>query len=303
MLFITISDVGCGGTKTYLRTSDHGLRSAAAVPLVHGDATYGVLAVYATRPLAFSRRERQGFETLGRAVGFAVSAIDDRKLLYADAVVELEFEVDDPGLAFVRVSDRLGCELAVTGCVESEAGTWSVYVTVDGAEPDAVADAAVEGADVTEVRVIAEEDHGGALEFVMTGPVIEEFSEHGAVLTSCRVDGGRGRFCIEVPRSADVRRLTDRLRTAYPNTTLVAQREHERPARTAMEVRQSLDDRLTDRQREALERATYAGYFEWPRTNAAGDVAEAMGISETTFHYYLRNGLDTLLGTLTDIDR
>lgn len=112
----------------------------------------------------------------------------------------------------------------------------------------------------------------------------------------------RERFCIETPQTADVRRMTDRLLAAYPKSTLVAQREYERPARTAMEVRQTLNDRLTDRQREALERATHAGYFDWPRTSAAGDVATSMGVSETTFHYHLRNGLDTLLGTLTDLD-
>jgi predicted DNA binding protein len=83
---------------------------------------------------------------------------------------------------------------------------------------------------------------------------------------------------------------------------LVAQREFDRPAQKAKEIRQSLDEHLTDRQWRTLERAYLAGYFDWPRTSSAGDVAEMMGISETTFHYHLRNGLETLLAILADLE-
>lgn len=271
------------------------VNSAAAIPLINGDTTYGILAVYATRPLAFSRREQAGFETLGKAVGFAINAIENRKLLFADTVVELEFEVTDSGLVFVRVAEQLACELTITGYVESESGTWSVYLTVEGAAPTAVRDVAIDDPDVDQVRVIAAEDDAGVLEFAMKGPALNDITEHGAILTSGYVDGGRGRFRIEAPQTADIRRLSTRLRTEYPDSTLVAQREFDRPAQKAGEIRQSIDDRLTERQREALLRAYHAGYFDWPRQSTAGDVAASMDIAETTFHYHLRNALETLL--------
>jgi PAS domain S-box-containing protein len=284
------------------RALERGINSAAAIPLVHGDTTYGILAVYATRPLAFSDREQAGFETLGKAVGFAINAIENRKLLFADTVVELEFEITDPGLVFVRASERLECELTITGYVESESGDWSVYLIVDGAPPTAVRDIAAADPVVDRVRVIADEGDTGVLEFVMKGPVLNDITEHGAILTSGSVADGRGRFCIEASRTADVRRLSDRLQAAYPDSTMVAQREFDRPARKAGELRQSIEDRLTDRQYEALVRAHYAGYFDWPRKSTAGDVAASMGIAATTFHYHLRNALKTLSAAVTDLE-
>jgi len=280
---------------------DRGVKSVAAVPLVHGDIIYGILAVYATRPLAFSRREQQGFESLGEAVGFAINAIENRKLLFADTVVELEFEVTDPGLIFVRLSRQLECELTITGYVESASGTWSVYLTVEGAPASAVHDAAMDAPGVEHVRIIADEDETGFVEFLMSGPALSEFAEHGVVFTAGRANQGQGRFCIEAPQDADIRELIDRFRATYPESTLVAQREFDRPVQKAIELRQSIDDQLADRQREALMRAYHAGYFEWPRQSTAADVAESMDVAETTFHYHLRNALETLLAAFAGL--
>jgi predicted DNA binding protein/PAS domain-containing protein len=284
------------------QTPERDVGSAAVVPLVRGDATYGVLTVCATRPFAFGQPERAGFETLGRAVGFAIDAIENRKLLFADSVVELEFDVSDSGLVFVRASEQLECELTVTGYVETESGTWSAYLAVDGADPTAVRDAAADDPDVDRVRVVADEDDGGLVEFVMGSPALNELTERGAVLTSGRVDDGQGRFCFEAPRTANTRQLADRLRAAYPESSLIAQREFDRPVQRAVEMRQSVEDRLTDRQQEALVRAYHAGYFDWPRRSTACEVAVSMGIAETTFHYHLRNGLDAVLAAFTDLE-
>jgi predicted DNA binding protein len=112
----------------------------------------------------------------------------------------------------------------------------------------------------------------------------------------------QGRFCFDAPRTANTRQLADRLRAAYPESSLIAQREFDRPVQRAVEMRQSVEDRLTDRQQEALVRAYHAGYFDWPRRSTAGDVAVSMGIAETTFHYHLRNGLDAVLAAFTGLE-
>ncbi|MFC7239028.1 bacterio-opsin activator domain-containing protein [Saliphagus sp. GCM10025317] len=282
---------------------DRGIKSAAAIPLVNGNTTYGVLAVYASRPLAFSHREQAGFETLGKAVGFAINAIENRRLLFADSIVELEFGVTDPRLVFVRASEQFDCELNITGYVESESGNWSVYLTVDGAPPATVCDVAADDSDVDETRVIADEEDTGVLEFVMKEPALNNITEHGGILTSGHVDDGQGRFCIEAPQTSDIRRLSDRLQAEYPDSTLIAQREFDRPAQKAHEIRQSVNDQLTDRQLEALMRAYHAGYFDWPRQNTAGDIAASMDVAETTFHYHLRNALETLSSALIGLEK
>jgi len=49
-----------------------------------------------------------------------------------------------------------------------------------------------------------------------------------------------------------------------------------------------LEERLTDRQRAALEAAQLNGYFEWPRPTDGAEIAETMGITRQTFHQHLR---------------
>ncbi len=281
---------------------DQEARSAAAVPLVYGETTYGILAVFSSRPLGFSRREQDVFNSLGTAVAFAINAIKNRRLLFSDKIVELEFSVTDQRMVFVQASDRLACEISITGFIESESGYWSVFVSVEGGSPAAVRDIVSDRTTVTDVRVIAAEDDSGLLEVVLSGRALNKLTEYGAILTSARIVDGTGRFCIEAPQTTNIRKLINRLQATYPDSVLVAQREFDRPAKNAKEIRQSLDEHLTDRQWEALKRGYLAGYFDWPRTSSAGDVAEMMDLSETTFHYHLRNGLDTLLGSLVDLD-
>lgn len=283
-----------GGTATGRRTA------AAAVPLVHRGTARGVLVLFAARPGAFDPAERTSLLDFGRVVGLAVDALESHRLLYADAVTELEFEVVDDGLPFVSVSDRLSCRLAISGCVAAGPGRWSVYVAVEGADPAAVRAAARDAPAVETARVLATADGGGTLEFVVAGPAFAELAARGGTLVAGHAEDGQGRFRLEVPVDADVRSLSGRLRAAYPDSTLVAKREVDREARTAAELRSCVTGRLTDRQREALERAVRAGYFEWPRDCTGTDVADSMDVAETTFHYHLRNGLATLLEAFVD---
>jgi predicted DNA binding protein len=57
-------------------------------------------------------------------------------------------------------------------------------------------------------------------------------------------------------------------------------------------------DELTDRQREALEAAYRAGYFEWPRESSAEEVAGTLDISRPTFQGHLRKAEDAVLAAL-----
>lgn len=50
---------------------------------------------------------------------------------------------------------------------------------------------------------------------------------------------------------------------------------------------EAVDD-LTDRQRQVLELAIEAGYFERPRHNNTGELADTLGISRATFTQHLR---------------
>ena len=57
---------------------------------------------------------------------------------------------------------------------------------------------------------------------------------------------------------------------------------------------------LTDRQREVLETAVEMGYFEYPKGANASEVAEALGISVSTFAEHQAAALTKLLGPIVE---
>jgi hypothetical protein len=58
--------------------------------------------------------------------------------------------------------------------------------------------------------------------------------------------------------------------------------------------------KLTDRQREVLETAHELGYFEHPKESNGGEVADALGISTSTFAEHLSAAQRKLLATILD---
>jgi PAS domain S-box-containing protein len=295
-------DVGTDPTFEHWREEalDRGIRSAAAVPLVHEGATYGVLAVYATRPLAFSRREQAAFAGLGEAVGFAIHAINNRWLLFADAVLELEFQFVDADQFLVGHSARFGCELSVEGYVATKSGGWLLYVAVEGASPDALCEAAAELDGLEHVRVVRGAANDSLLEYRFEeSALLGTLAEVGVKLRSAEATDGSGRFVVEAPQDAGVRELVGRVREVYPTAELLAQRERDRSV-AEVAVPGGPLERLTDRQREALETAYRAGYFDWPRESTATEVAESMGIAAPTLHRHFRRAEKRLLSAFFD---
>ncbi|MDG5776907.1 helix-turn-helix domain-containing protein [Haloarculaceae archaeon H-GB2-1] len=57
---------------------------------------------------------------------------------------------------------------------------------------------------------------------------------------------------------------------------------------------------LTSRQHEILETAYEMGYFEYPKTANAGDVADALGIARSTFVEHLSTAQSKVLGNVVE---
>jgi predicted DNA binding protein/PAS domain-containing protein len=269
------------------------------VPVVYGRTVYGALALFSRRTPATdggttSRRERDVLAELGELVGHAVDAVENRRLLAAEAVVELELRVDDDGDPLVRASEQTGASLAVTGVVPGGPEDLA-YVAVEDADGDVVADALAAGA--TSVEAVGD----GLLEWVVgEETLVGTLLAHGANVQSVSVADGTATAVVELPSDADVRSLVDRLQQSLPDTELLARRERDRPTERADTLPEGGVDELTDRQQEALEVAYRAGYFDWPREATAEEVADRMDISSPTFHYHLRRSEETLLAGLFD---
>lgn len=276
---------------------EHGVHAAIAVPLSFGDTVYGVLLVYANAPDAFSEHERAAFEALGRTVGFAMNAVRNRDLLFADSVVELEFRSTDRSSFFVDLSLRYDCRCHLDGQVLASDDRVIQYVRVSGVSPQAVLEAAESHDEFHTARLVTADDDTSVLEVAVSKSGLKTLLEAGAYVRSAVAEAGVATVVADIAKGEHVRSVVQAFQSVYPESTLVSKRERDRPTRSPVEFRQRLAGRLTTRQQAALETAYLAGYFDWPRESTAEEVAAAMDISSATLHYHLRHAQHELVGT------
>jgi hypothetical protein len=156
-------------------------------------------------------------------------------------------------------------------------------------------DGTVEGADLDEVftygekkvyRFSRELGHGCPCEVVegFHCPPVDVHTRDGALV-----------MAFHAPDMATLQDVILTLREAYPNTDV------QRLLRSNDErTDHDLVDRstLTDRQRHVLETAHDMGYFEHPKGANAGEVAEALGITTSTFTEHLAAAQRKLLSSI-----
>jgi PAS domain S-box-containing protein len=296
---VQIADVGDGGADSWHATaSDHGFESVAAVPLSHGDTVYGVLVVYATREDAFSPREQEGFDVVGRSVGAVIHAARNQELLFADAVVELEFRATGGDSLFQRIARELACTLSLDGYVAS-GDEWILYLAAEGCAPGEFVDTATADDRVERGRVVSETAGGGRVELVVSESLLHAVSAAGASLQSATATPESAELVVEGAAETDVRELVGHVRDEYASVELVATRERDREITTVGRPG-GLVSELTDRQRESLEAAYRAGYFAWPRESTAEEVAASLDLAAPTLHGHLRKAEHQLLAALFD---
>ncbi len=280
--------------------SEDDVRSAIAVPIRHGETIYGVLAVLASRDDAFSQREQSAFQLLGETIGFSINAVKNRRLLFADSVVELEIEIDGGDSLSFDLSESYDCTCYLEWAGDAAGGRIYQYVTVDGVDGETVMEEATDHDSVEECRLIHDGGDRCTIEVRLHESGVRTLVDHGVTIRDVTVSDGVGRTVVEVPPDADVRAVVDALQTVYDDAQLVARREVDRSVHTADERRERIADRLTDRQLTALRLAYYGGYFDWPRGSTGEEIAEAMGVSPPTMHQHLRKAQRELLTEFFD---
>ena len=275
---------------------EDGVGSALAVPISHSESIYGVLTVLADREEAFSDGERAMFSLLGETIGFTIMAVKNRQLLFADTVVELEFRIDGGGTFSFDLSERYDCTISLEWAGTTSNGRTVQYVTVDGLDGETVLAEAHTHDSIEECRLIHDGARRCTIEMQLSESGVRTLANYGATIRDVTVEDGVGTCLIEVSQEADVREIAEALTVIYENTELVARREIDRPVRTAVERRDRIFDRLTDRQLTTLRLAYYSGFFDWPRESTGEEIAEAMDVSPPTMHQHLRKALKTVLG-------
>lgn len=281
--------------------SGEGYRSAAAVPLVHAERTFGVLCVYADRPDAFDERERTILRELGEAIGNVIESALTHRLLYADSVTEIELRTADTSVPFVALSEAADCRLELTRAL-SFGDDLVTYFSVSGTDPEAVMERAREIDSFATVEYLGSTGDDYRFQLVVgDGTMSPELSSYGARTVAGYAERGVGRFTVELPPNASVRTVVAQIQSEFPDAELLARREVERSLRTPMAFRRELAAEMTEKQRTALEAAYFAGYFEWPsRASNAEEIADALDIAPQTFHQHFRVAQRKLLRALLE---
>ncbi|MDZ7702198.1 MAG: bacterio-opsin activator domain-containing protein [Halobacteriales archaeon] len=269
----------------------------AAVPLVYGGATYGVLAVLGVGADAIDDRELVVLESVGRTIATAINAAQSRRGLTADDLVELEFTVADRTFFPAALAAAWDAELELRGSSASgDRGLRLFFDVIDG--PEAPEEPAPELEGVESITQVG----GGETSLVelglAPGSVVDRLAERGAVVRSLTAEPGVVELEIAVPAETGGRVVLELLEERYDGVELVAYRERERRPTTRSAMLAGLEEELTERQATALRSAFYGGYYDEPRTATGDELAEAMGVSRPTFHQHLRAAERKLMAAL-----
>ncbi|WP_420182378.1 bacterio-opsin activator domain-containing protein [Haloarcula sp. KBTZ06] len=281
-----------------VRVVDDSAGPVALVPLVRENAVSGVIGVGSREELTDA--ERAVLSALGVQVGHAQVAAERKRLLLADTVTELEFHCADGRTFTAGVSGALQCTVELSGVVPVAGQSLLYYLMVEGASADAILSYADTDDGVTDARLLEEHSDGVLLEVVVTDTPALQLVESGGRVRSVTATDGVATIAVELPSEADIRPTVNAVTDAYPETSLAAKRETERPAETETGFRDRLTDTLSDRQETVLQAAYHSGYFEWPRGSTAEELADSLDVSSPTLHNHLRKAQQKVLTAFFD---
>ncbi|ELZ85458.1 PAS/PAC sensor protein [Haloferax gibbonsii ATCC 33959] len=272
-----------------------GIETAVAVSLRHGGVDYGVLGVY--RRGDDDDRERRRLEELAETLGYALSTAESREALVADEVVRVRLSVRDDGAGVLAVGDALGRDAElVVHTVLPRGDSERYFVTVRGATEAAVTDALASLDGVTPGGVAAEDEVVRA-QFDTAAPSLgTAIADAGGVLHRVVVADGEATVVVDLPRRRPAGPFVEALAAGFDSVVMTA-RNHRS---VESDIGASVLAGLTDRQRESLEVAYRTGYFERPKRRSAAEVAEAIGVSRSTFTQHLRAAQRKVFAELFD---
>ncbi|SDK00472.1 bacterio-opsin activator domain-containing protein [Natronorubrum texcoconense] len=280
---------------------ERGYQSSAAIPITHEDLVYGVLNVYSSSPRAFEGPETTILARIGDVVAHAITAIERKDALVSDAVIELEFRVDDLAKPLIRLSTEDSCRIELEQLIRGDE-TLLAYGSAHGVDQETFEETIAETEGFSDVRFLAARRDEFQFELVAPAAVslFETIATHGGRVQSATIDDGEFRFVVELSRGRDTRQMIELIKEQRDDVTYLAQRTSERSERSESGSNSVLEDDLTEKQRAALETAYFAGYFDWPRESTGEEISERLGIAPATFNQHLRTAerkfFDSVLG-------
>lgn len=269
---------------------NHGLRSSITLPLTHGIRRYGVLEVHADRPGVFHGDERAVLAELADVAATVLSTLDRENARQAGNLSRVEMAVNGPVGGVFSLAESVGADLVVTRTQRNAEG-WTVRFRTEITDPTTIETAVQSLVGIESVTHLGSDRSETEYRATLTSfPTAAFVADRGIDLRKLRVGPAESRLDVVVPADTDIRSLV----TAYDDAVGTA-RLVSKTAVGSRAADEPTTDSLTDRQREALDRAVHGGYFEWPRERTGEELAEEMDISAPTFHQHIRGGLRRLL--------
>ncbi|MDS0300203.1 GAF domain-containing protein [Halogeometricum sp. S1BR25-6] len=271
--------------------------SVLSIPLVYNDLTHGLLTVYAPTRDAFDDTAKAVLAELGETIASALSAIERKNALLTTSMTRVEFAVDDSAFVLSRLAKDAACTLSYQGGVQQSTEGSYVFVTVEDASLEDVADAASQLVAIDDVQRISTDRDGGVLRVRLTQPFLAlELADHGAVFREATADPTTTTLVIDIPNSSDVRTITQLVRETFSGVELRSKRTLDQSVEH--DLYSTFLEKLTDRQLEVIQTAYYSGFFESPRENTGEDIATTLGISPPAFYKHVRTVQRKLFETL-----
>ncbi|MBX0324300.1 helix-turn-helix domain-containing protein [Halomicroarcula sp. F13] len=278
-----------------------GYQSVLSVPLYRDDRLWGTLTVHATDADAFDDEVAGAFDDIASAISNGISVVERKRSLLSDTVIDLELTLTDGTDLFSRVARETGATLDFEGVLARD-NSAVLFLVVTDAEPAAV-ERAFESAPLVDAVDHVPHGDGELYEIELESvSLVSEILSSGGTLRDLTADGDTTRLLVTLPAETDVRRFVESLEQVAPDVRLHSRTQRTRPSRRDQPFRVEFEQRLTDRQLEALRTALLSGYFEWPREHTAEEVASLLDISQPTFNRHLRVSLKKLLELLFDVD-
>ena len=284
------------GTAWARNALDNGVHSVVAVPIRGESAIVGLLEVHSKLPNAFADDEVAALAELGEIIGHGISSVRQRAALMSGGGTTLEIQLaDDIGFAAL-VSDS-DAEIDVLN-VLTESEHPMLFARVTGSD---VTSETFEAAGFDPETVVLNESLNSihCKIPVRNSDSFERITAQGVAINAVTNGAASNTIVVTVtvPFTVDVREYLQSLRQVYPDLTLLSKIDSER-LDTGSSVSARLDDALTTRQREVVQTALYAGYFDWPRDADSVTVAESLDIAQSTFNQHLRAAELNILGAL-----
>lgn len=279
---------------------NRGFHSNIALPIRYKGSLYGVLDIHSRERNTFDEMEQEVLIELSNTIAYAINAVESKKALVSDTVLDLELHCNPSSHPFFEFLDEdRDRAIDLNGIVPTEKGAFRIYVSFQNAATEAVVDLLQSCVDVAHYKPGAA--HGAGQEFeiiVSEESLVKWLLDRGAIPRSMSIDGSRGRLHVELFGDVGVREFVEQFQEQYPNAELAASRERERSLYTRDTFLSSFEAALSDRQQEVLKTAYLSGYFETPRKQNATEIADSLDIAQPTFSTHLRSGLRNLFSLI-----